>query len=102
MILPSETGLAASAGRALFQMGRLFITPAAMEAVAEYEIIAALRRHLRGDWGNVCPEDREENDRSLRKGFRLLSVYQTAKGTTFWIITEADRSATTVLLPSDY
>lgn len=55
-----------------------------------------------GTGGDVSAEDRAENELSLREGFRLLSVYQTASGTRFWIITEADRSATTVLLPEEY
>lgn len=54
-----------------------------------------------GDWGNLCEEDRLANERALREGERLLSAYETAGGVTFWIITERDRSATTVLLPED-
>ena len=60
-----------------------------------------LKRHARGDWGDLCPEDRKENELSLKEGFRLLSVYGTGER-RFWIITEADRSVTTVLLPEDY
>jgi hypothetical protein len=62
----------------------------------------ALRRHACGDWGDLSAEDRQENDLSAREGFRLLSAYTDSTGTKFWIITEADRSATTVLLPEDY
>jgi hypothetical protein len=62
----------------------------------------ALSRHLSGDWGDVCNEDRQENELSLREGFRLLSVYHASDGKKFWVITEADRSSTTVLLPEDY
>ena len=65
-------------------------------------LVAALRRHAAGDWGEVDPDDRAANDDALRSGERLLSVYQSATGTTFWVLTEADRSATTVLLPDDY
>ena len=65
-------------------------------------LVAALRRHTSGDWGEVDPDDRAANDDALRSGERLLSVYQLATGTTFWVLTEADRSATTVLLPDDY
>ena len=54
------------------------------------------------DWGEVSEEDAQENELSLEQGFRLLSNYQTGKGQQLWIITEADRSATTVLLPSEY
>ncbi len=102
MILPHESGGGGDLRRTKFAPGRIVATPAALEVVSAAEVIAALSRHLCGDWGNVCPEDKEENDHSLREGFRILSVYQTANGTTFWIITEADRSATTILLPSDY
>ena len=60
------------------------------------------QRHQAGDWGDVSEHDRQENELSLKQGFRLLSVYRAASGVKFWIITEADRSATTVLLPQDY
>ncbi len=63
---------------------------------------AATIRHAAGDWGDVDEHDRRENEQSLDHGFRLFSVYHAADGTKFWIITEADRSATTVLLPEDY
>ena len=85
-----------------FPLGRLVSTPAALAAIPPDEIQAALSRHLQGDWGECCPEDWEENDLSLKQGFRLFSVYRSSAGTKFWIITEADRSATTVLLPADY
>ena len=64
--------------------------------------MAYLVRHLSGDWGDHSDEDRRENDLSLREGFRLLSAYTTRHGTQFWIITEADRSVTTFLLPEEY
>lgn len=85
-----------------FTPGRIVATPAALDALTHDAITAALARHLNGDWGEVGTEDWAENDLSLKKGFRLLSVYRGAKGAKFWIITEADRSATTILLPSDY
>lgn len=87
---------------AKFPMGRLVATPNALEHIPNPDIMAALQRHLTGDWGDVDDHDREENVLSLKAGFRLLSVYRSAKGVKFWIITEADRSATTVLLPEDY
>ena len=62
----------------------------------------ALRRHATGDWGDLSQEDCQENDLSAREGFRILSAYTDTKGTKFWIITEADRSATAVQLPKDY
>jgi hypothetical protein len=61
-----------------------------------------LRRHWRGDWGDVDAEDKAENDYSLMHDLRLLSAYTLADGTRIWIITEADRSVTTILLPSEY
>ena len=61
-----------------------------------------LTRHAKGDWGDVCEEDWQDNDESIAEGFRLFSVYHDRKGVKFWIITEADRKTTTVLLPEDY
>jgi len=55
-----------------------------------------------GDWGDLCDEDKKVNDRAVAEGSRILSAYQAVNSTKFWIITEADRSATTVLLPEDY
>lgn len=83
-------------------LGRTVATPAAIAAVSPPDIAAALRRHASGDWGEVDPDDRDANDDAVRFGERLLSVYRTAGGTTFWVLTEADRSATTVFLPDDY
>lgn len=85
-----------------FELGRVVATPGALEALSREEITEALARHHRGDWGDVGPADWRENETSLREGFRLLSVYRSAKGEKFWVITEADRSATTILLPSEY
>ena len=85
-----------------FPLGRVVITPNAQEALEHADIHHALQRHAFRDWGDVCTEDKAENELSLKEGFRLLSAYADRKGTRFWIITEADRSATTVLLPEDY
>lgn len=87
---------------AKFPLGRLVATPNALENIPNPDIMAALQRHLAGDWGDVNEHDREENEFSLTRGLRLFSVYRSAKGVKFWIITEADRSRTTVLLPEDY
>jgi len=73
-----------------------------LDAIPTAEILSALDRHQRCDWGDVCPADRAANDLALEEGSRLLSVYKSTGGTPFWIITEWDRSATTVLLPEDY
>jgi hypothetical protein len=82
--------------------GQLVITPAALETLMADDILTALGRHIRADWGDVTSADRDENNFSLREGFRILSVYHSGSGEQFWIITEADRSLTTVLCPSDY
>ena len=85
-----------------FELGSLFITPGALEALSHDQVLAALKRHVTGDWGDCCGEDRDENELSLEQGFRLLSVYHSAAGVEFWVITEADRSSTTLLLPAEY
>jgi hypothetical protein len=87
---------------ARFSLGALVSTPGVLEALTPDEILTALSRHVRGDWGDLDEEDRQENELSLREGFRLLSAYRSSKGVKFWIITEADRSVTTVLLPEEY
>lgn len=85
-----------------FSSGQIVGTAGAYEALALQEIIPALLRHMRGDWGDLETEDKEANDQALIDGSRLLSAYHSAKGIKFWIITEWDRSVTTVLLPSEY
>lgn len=86
----------------LFNPGNLVATPGALElAVQGVNLPAYLQRHLKGDWGDLCQEDQAQNNRSLCLGFRLLSSYETPHG-MLWIITEADRSATTFLIPEEY
>jgi len=85
-----------------FPLGQLVATPTALANLTQEDITAALRRHVAGDWGDVCAEDKLLNDRAVLEGTRILSAYRAANGTTFWIITEHDRSVTTVLLPEDY
>jgi hypothetical protein len=87
-----------------FALGQTFITPGAEEAlqIAGQTATEFLRRHMSGDWGDLSDEDVKENEFSLKEGLRLLSAYQTGKSQKLWIITEADRSATTILLPSEY
>ena len=82
--------------------GRLMITRNAKDALPRVEVDAAINRHLSGDWGDVCEPDGKLNEEALVNGDRIFSVYHTSDGVKFWIITESDRSATTVLLPSDY
>lgn len=85
-----------------FPMGRIVATPGVIAEVPAHEMQIALSRHHAGDWGEVCDDDRLENERSLREGLRLLSVFCTKIGVKFYVITEHDRSVTTVLLPSEY
>ena len=87
-----------------FALGQTFITPGAEEAIqiAGQTEIEFLRRHMSCDFGELSEDDQHENELAINKGFRLLSNYRTGKGQQLWIITEADRSATTVLLPSEY
>lgn len=87
---------------ARFPLGAFFVTASASEAISREDIQAAIYRHSIGHWGEVSNEDWQENERSLADGSRLLSVYSDCKGVKFWVITEADRSATTLLLPDDY
>jgi hypothetical protein len=88
--------------KAKFPLGTIVITSSAQRTLSDTDVFTALSRHVCGDWGDVGKEDWEENEFSLNLRLRLFSVYQAADGTKFWIITEADRSATTVLLPEDY
>src|SRR6266581_3793328 len=87
-----------------FALGQTFITPGAEEAlmIAGQTGIEFLRRHMSQDWGELSDEDVRENELSLREGFRVLSTYRTVKGQKLWIITEADRTSTTILLPDEY
>jgi hypothetical protein len=85
-----------------FDLGKVVATPNALRTIPAEDCLAALNGHAAGDWGECGPEDWQENELSLKEGFRLFSVYRSREGVKFWIITEADRSATTVLLPEDY
>ena len=90
-----------------FKMGRLVMTRGVNDLVAENEAFAkfamgSLARHQKGDWGDLGDEDKKENELSLKEGFRLLSAYESGALPKIWIITEADRSATTILFPDEY
>ena len=87
---------------AKFPLGRLVATTAVLASVSHEDIATGLARHLQGDWGDLDNDDRSANDRALIEGSRLLSAYHAANGTKFWIISEWDRSISTVLLPEDY
>ena len=87
-----------------FALGHLVATPGALEALNEVAVgfLSYVSRHQKGDWGDVCAEDKAENELSLKHGFRLLSAYTLPGGCKIWVITEADRSSTTILLPEEY
>lgn len=93
-----------------FALGAIVSTPGVLEAVSRPRILECLTRHARGDWGQVCKDDAAENNLATREGFRVLSAYaiDPAKPCAgfgencVWVITEADRSVTTLLLPSEY
>jgi hypothetical protein len=89
---------------AWFPLGQTVSTPGALEALEEAgeNPAALLKRHITGDWGDLDEHDRLENERSIADGCRLLSAYILSTGIKIWIITEADRSVTTLLLPSEY
>lgn len=88
----------------LFPPGRLVMTEGVAHLTQEGKLfpLIYLGRHLNGDWGDIENSDRRENDAALKSGDRLLSSYQVAPDLTLWIITEGDRSVTTLLLPSEY
>ena len=112
----------ASARCARFALGRLFATPGSLSLLAELRdagkpfsvqqvaqaddpmslVLPYVRRHVSGDWGEVGREDWAANDKALKVGARLFSAYQLVAGARVWVITEADRSSTTVLLPDEY
>ena len=88
----------------LFDLGQTVATPGALSALgkAEESPITYLIRHVTGDWGDLPEEDVQENEFSLENGFRIFSAYHTANGVKFYVITEYDRSVTTILLPQEY
>lgn len=88
---------------ARFPLGRVVATPGALEALEASGVSAVelLDRHQSGDWGEVPCEDARENERSVRDGYRILSSYPVGEKRV-WVITEADRSSTCLLLPSEY
>lgn len=85
-----------------FPLGQIVATANAHSKLTPYDIAEALARHVSGDWGLLCDEDWQLNDEALQVGNRLLSAYRSKDGVTFWIITEWDRSTTTILMPEDY
>lgn len=89
----------------LFKLGRVVATPGALRAIEENNIdtLGLLQRHANGDWGCIPEEDKQENQLSVEKGYRVMSSYPlNERGDKLWVITEADRSSTSLLLPVDY
>lgn len=84
------------------ELGRVVTTPNALEKVSQQDILNTIARFLKKDWGEMDEDDKKMNDEALKSGARLLGAYESKKGIKFWIITEADRSVTTILLPEDY
>jgi hypothetical protein len=87
-----------------FPLGRVVATPGALAVLEKAEQLSAefLDRHVNGDWGEVPEADKQENELSVEQGFRILSAYTTSAGDKLWILTEADRSATILMLPEEY
>ena len=85
-----------------FPLGEIVITSGALAKIKRGDIQAALRRYQRGDWGEAEPESRRQNNERVEKGGTLASIYQDSHGVKFYIIIEADRSVTTILLPTEY
>ena len=88
----------------LFPLGQIVATPGALKTLKEagQDPAELLSRHVAGDWGDLVEEDKKENELSVEKGFRIFSAYELANGEKVWVITEADRSATTILRPDEY
>jgi hypothetical protein len=92
-----------------FSLGQVLATPGALEALEDSSQAPSdfLNRHVRGDWGDLCQEDKELNNQALQDGSRILSAFLTGRGVKIWVITEAaddrgQRAATTLLLPEEY
>jgi hypothetical protein len=111
--LMSDSTHSIGAAASRFSPGRLLITPGALELLSRCQVepLTLLQRHLSGDWGELCPEDAEANEDALRSQLRVISGYvipppESAEPSLtparVWVITEADRSATTILLPEEY
>ena len=88
--------------KAALRLGQIVTTPNVLRRIASDDILSALQRHQAGDWGDVKDDDRKANDRALIEGERILSVHHSVIGIKIWIMTERDRSVTTILLPEDY
>lgn len=90
--------------KSLFSLGQIVATPGAIDALTQHGMLALplLQRHVTGDWGDLCKEDIASNNDAVEHGDRILSSYVIAANVKLWVITEWDRSVTTILLPSEY
>jgi len=104
MTMTAEDAMTSGQSHARFRPGRIVATPASLAAMAEHNYLplALLARHLAGDWGEMTADNARANEDALKCGNRVLSNYVIAPDVTIWLITEADRSSTTFLLPSEY
>jgi len=87
-----------------FELGQVVATPGALATMVSHDVmpISLLHRHVQGDWGKLDEHDTQANEHAVVTGLRILSSYPVGKSKNVWIITEADRSSTTILLPSEY
>ncbi|MDH0382366.1 type I restriction endonuclease subunit M [Comamonas aquatica] len=94
----------ASVSLPLFPLGQVLATPGVLELLETYQLppLSFIQRHVVGDWGDICAEDQQVNADALQYGYRLMSVYAITPTEKLWVITEADRSCTTLLLPEEY
>jgi hypothetical protein len=92
------------AGKTLLKLGQTVITPGALQEItnAGQTPFEFLIPHMHGNWGELCEEDKKVNELAVEHGYRVLSAYRTKKDVRIWVITEADRSSTCILLPEDY
>ena len=102
--MQNQNTITQTQNKVLFTLGQIFLTIGAREALEESNQLPNefLARHQSGDWGLVCEDDKKENQLSVKEGFRILSAYKTFKGEKVWVITESDKSSTTILLPEEY
>ncbi len=102
--MQSQNTITKPENKVLFPLGKIFLTIGAQEALEESNQTPNefLAKHQSGNWGLVCEDDKQENELSVNEGFRILSSYKTSKDVKLWLITEADRSSTTLLLPEEY
>ena len=84
------------------QLGKVVITANAQEELDPVDVLESVSKHQHHDWGNMCEEDKNQNDLAVEEGLRIHSSYKDRNNKEFWIITEYDRSVTTILLPEDY